>query len=367
MKIIYIVKSKLHFYPPCVSQIRMIKDLGVDIDVLYGTCDENTLNLLQKENINLIKISNIKDEYFGKFNKLVGWLKFRFALKKYLSKNYNKDDVLWFGNAETVIPMKFLLKNKKYIVSLLELLDESPLKRFLLHGILENAKIITCCEETRAYIVKHWYSLDLLPDVLPNKAYKQITQRCIEPSNEITKKIIEEIKGDDIIIYQGYLQNTEELIEIAHALNMCKKKYKFVLMGIDEYNSFSKIKEIYSNSVFYEYIPAPLHLEITSHAKIGILFYRPTILNKAFCAPNKIFEYSGFGIPMIGNKIPGLNNTIGVARAGRCIDLKRNNVLEAIEKIEENYEDYKNNALKFFYSVNNKDTIEKILKKIEDM
>ncbi|MBR3881817.1 MAG: hypothetical protein IKJ36_00950 [Clostridia bacterium] len=361
MKIIYIVKSRLHFYPPCVSQIRMIKDLGFDIDVLYGTCDDNTLKLLEEENINTIKVSNIKEEYFGKLNKLIGWLKFRLDLKKYLSKNYNKEDILWFGNAETVIPMKFLLKGKKYIVSLLELLDEAPLKRFLLHGILENARRVTCCEETRAYIIKYWYSLKYLPDVLPNKAYKQITQKCIEPSNIITKKIIDEIKGEDIIIYQGYLQNTEELLEIAYALKMCKKKYKFVLMGIDEYNSYSKIKDIFSNTVFYEYVPAPLHLEITSYARIGILFYRPTILNKAFCAPNKIFEYSGFGIPMIGNDIPGLNNTIGISRAGRCITLERNNVLQIIEEIEENYEEYKNNALKFFDSVNNKDVIEKIL------
>ena len=27
MKIVYIVKTKLHYYPPCISQIRMIKKL----------------------------------------------------------------------------------------------------------------------------------------------------------------------------------------------------------------------------------------------------------------------------------------------------------------------------------------------------
>ena len=64
-------------------------------------------------------------------------------------------------------------------------------------------------------------------------------------------------------------------------------------------------------------------MEITSYARIGINFYRPNCLNKAFCAPNKIYEFSGFGIPIIGNDIPGLKNTIGLNNAGKCVRLNR--------------------------------------------
>lgn len=363
MKYVYIVKSKLHFYPPCVSHIRMIKKLGYDIEVLYGTCDENTVKLLESENISCHKISNIADEYFGKLNKLKGWLKFRRDLKKYLKKYNDKDTIYWFGTAETVIPMKGLLKGKKYIVTLLELLDESPTKRKLLHGILENAYKITCCEETRAYIVKHWYSLKELPAIFPNKPYNQLTQRRAKPTSKLTEEIISQIKDEDVIIYQGYLQNTEELIELAKALNKCKNKYKLVLMGIDEYNSYNKIKEIYKNCVFFPYVPAPLHLEVTSYAKFGLLFYRPTILNKAFCAPNKVFEYGGFGIPMLGNDIPGLKNTIGNAQAGKCIELKCDNIIEALNEMESNYESYSKNATSYFYSIDNYKTMKEFLNK----
>ena len=102
-------------------------------------------------------------------------------------------------------------------------------------------------------------------------------------------------------------------------------------MGIDEYNSYEKIVDIYDNCVFYPYVPAPLHLEVTSYARFGILFYRPTILNKAFCAPNKIFEYGGFGIPMIGNDIPGLKNTIGNSNAGICTKLTEENIQKIVD------------------------------------
>ncbi len=363
MKIVYILKSKLHFYPPCVSHIRLIKKLGYDIEVLYGTCDKTTLDLLKKENISCTKVSTIEEEYFGKYNKLKGWIKFRLALKKKLREYDEKNTIFWFGTAETVIPMKGLLKGKKYIVTLLELLDDSPKKRKLLHGILENAIAVTCCEETRAYIVKYWYKLKELPTAFPNKAYNQLTKRRCKGTTDITKKIINEIKNEKIIIYQGYIQNPEELLEIAKALKEHKTKYKLVLMGIDQYKSFDKIKKEYNNCVYYEYVPAPLHLEITSYATIGILFYRPTCLNKAFCAPNKIFEYGGFGIPMIGNDVPGLKNTIGNARAGECIPLTKANILEALEKIELNYDEYSNNAINYFNSIDNLEIMKDFLEK----
>jgi len=345
----------------------MIKQLGYDVDVLYGTCDVNTINLLEDEGITCIQIPNIQEEYYGKVNKLKGWMTFRKELKKFLKKYNDSEVIYWFGTAETVIPMKGLLKNKKYVVTLLELLDASKLKRMLLHGILEKALKIAVCEETRAYILQYWYKLKELPTVFPNKPYNQLTEARSLPTTDLTMKIIDEIKNDEIIIYQGYLQNTEELLEIAYALKECSKKYKLVLMGMDSFNSYSKIKEVYDNCVFYDYVPAPTHLEITSYAKIGILFYRPTELNKAFCAPNKIFEYSGFGIPMIGNNIPGLKNTIGLAGAGECIELKKDKIIEAINKIENNYDKYQKNALDFFKSVDNCETMKNFLDTIKNI
>ncbi len=56
MKIVYIVKTKLHYYPPCISQIRMIKKLGGDIEVIYGTCDEKTRQLLEKKILTVSKL-----------------------------------------------------------------------------------------------------------------------------------------------------------------------------------------------------------------------------------------------------------------------------------------------------------------------
>ena len=50
-KVIYIVKSELHIYPPCIAQIRMLKKNGVDVEVWYGSCAKQLLAIFDAENI----------------------------------------------------------------------------------------------------------------------------------------------------------------------------------------------------------------------------------------------------------------------------------------------------------------------------
>lgn len=243
-------------------------------------------------------------------------------------------------------------------------MDEEKLKKYLLKNITRGAKAITVCEETRGYIQQSWWKLNVLPFVLPNKPYKHSRKKYCSPTCEETKKIINDIGDEEFILYQGIIQNTEELIEFAKALNHTKKRYKFVLMGIDKYNSIDAIKKVYTNVLYISYIPAPLHLEITSRAKIGITFYRPDSLNKVFCAPNKIYEYSGFGTPIISNNIPGLEKTVGYYKAAVCTEFNSKKIVEAIDKIEKSYEQYSENAMNFFDSTDNVKTTKELLKYI---
>ena len=133
-----------------------------------------------------------------------------------------------------------------------------------------------------------------------------------------------------------------------------QEEYTLLLMGIDKYHSVDKIKEIYDKVEYVSYIPAPYHLEITSYAHIGIVFYRDDCLNKVFCAPNKIYEYSG------------LKNTVGNAGAAECIDMKKDNIIKSIKKIEADYATYSANAKKFFAGTDNFETMKEMMEKIEN-
>ena len=360
-KIVYIVKTKLHYYPPCISQIRMLKDLGIEVEVLYGSSEYSAIKILKEEKIVCTKVGNLNENEKFKFQKVINWLKFRLSLSKKM-KCYDKNETFfWFGTAETVIPMLGNLFKYKYIVSLLELMDKQHLKLFLLKPIVKKALAITVCEEGRAYLQKDWWNLKKLPFVFPNKTYKHERNKNITPSCDITKKYVKKIGNEKFIMYQGIIQNTEELIEIARALNKTIKKFKLVLMGIDKYNSVKKIKEIYDNILFIPYIPSPLHLEITSRAYIGITYYRPDDLNRVFCAPNKIYEYSGFGIPMLCNDVLGLKNTVGKSGAAVCIDLKEDNIVNAIDRIDKEYKEFSLKSTQFFESADNEATMKNLL------
>lgn len=361
MKIVYIIYNKLHFYPPCVSQIRIIKKLGYDIDLIYGNCDTNTINILKKENINCIHIKYDNEDGISKFTKLIRIYQFRKKLIKKIGEYDKNKTLFWFGNAESSLTLKGKMKGRRYILSLLELYEENTVMHKLLHGIVEKAEHVTSCEETRGYLTKYWYKLNYVPTILPNKSYQQLETKNFSGSCEVTQKIISEIKGDDIIIYQGYINDNSELISFAKALNKINSNYKLLLMGIDQNNVYSKIKKIYKNTIYYDYIPAPLHLEITSHAKIGILFYNKSKLNNVYCAPNKIYEYSAFGIPIIGNNIPGLKNTIGAAKAGLCIDFDKDDIVASILELEKNYKSYSKNSRKFYENCDNVSKIKEII------
>lgn len=360
-KIIYIVKSDLSYYPPCMSQIRMIHDLGVEIEVWFGSSKETAISVLREERIPYVVLVDPRGEKPGSLDTLNNWLAFRKALLERLKTVDANQVILWFGNGESAMPMAGSLRGFQYVVSALELYDDIPIKRNLLRVLSKKAIAVTACEVTRAYIMRSWWSLEQVPYVFPNKPYGSTLQRELPLTCKETEQIINDLSGREFIIYQGILQNEEYVTEIAKALASMGSEYPLVLMGIDRNGMAPRIKQIYENTLFYESIPAPKHLEVTSRAHIGIVFYDGANLNKAFCAPNKIYEYSSFGLPMLANRIPGLMNTVGAAGCAECVDLEEKEIISAIKRIDSSYEKYSNAAKTFFNSTDNTQTMRRLL------
>lgn len=360
-KIIYIVKSNLAYYPPCMSQIRMIHDLGVDIEVWFGSSKRSAVEILSQEGISYVELVDPRRNALGKLDVFINWKSFRDAVRNRLKRINPKSVLLWFGTAETAMPMVGALGDFEYIVSALELYDDVPAKKKILGRLCRRAKAVTACEVTRAYIMRSWWELSKVPYVFPNKPYGSELSRALPLTCDETRRIIANLDGREFIIYQGILQNEECVAEIAKALVELEGRYPLVLMGIDRNGMAPRIKRIYSSTLYYESIPAPIHLEVTSRAHIGIVFYDGANLNKAFCAPNKIYEYSSFGMPMIANRIPGLLNTVGAAGCAECIDLTADNIARAIDAIDKNYVSYSEAAQAFFEKTDNLTTMSNML------
>ena len=361
-KVYYVVKSELHYYPPCLSQIRMLNDAGVDVTAVYGSSKSTAIDILKNDGIECVELVDTRGKFKGKIDKIYNWWTYRRSLVKYLKTIDRRDSLVWFGNVESYLPLLGHLDRYHTAVSFLELLDLRSFKSWFTGKLVKNNVFVTACEETRGYVMRDNWNLDKLPYIIPNKPYRIDIKKNAIPSTTETENIINQIKGKKYIIYQGIFQNVEYISAVAEALTEAYPDYFFVLMGMDRNNVIPQIKKLNKNIVYVPYIPAPLHLEITSHARIGLLFYEPFHLNRAFCAPNKIYEYSSFGIPIIGNNIPGLKNTIGTAHAGVCVEINKGNIIKAIKYIESNYEAMQYAANDFYQSTDNFSTIKTIIK-----
>lgn len=367
-KVIYIVKTDLHYYPPCMAQIRMLKKSGVNIEVWFASSNQSAIDILEKEDIDYICLGE-SYKPVSKLDKIKNWIEFRRKISKQLSKIDKvilNDIFFWIGTAESAIPLIGKIKKYNYILTMLELLDD-PANRYKLKlfGLMaRKAKSIVVCEQTRAYLIKYWFKLKALPYIMPNKPYGLKAMRRIVPTCDNTREAIDRIKDKKFIIYQGIFQNVNYMVEFAKAMKEINSDYYLVIMGFDLYNTgmYHKIKTIYDKVIHLESLSAPLHLEVTSYADIGLVFYEDNSLNHAFCAPNKIYEYSAFGIPSLGNNIPGLENTIGKAKAGICVEFKKELLIEALNDLINNYLLYKKNSHKFYESTDNQITIDMIIR-----
>lgn len=360
MKIIVLHIGNILKYPPIMNLLNIINDLQIECLVITTKSEFN-----DNEKFKTIRFCEIKIEY-EKINspiKKLLYLKFiRNNIWKIIKAEYNEDDVIWVSSN---VALKYLGNNivkMNYVLHLMELFkelryfNEIPFLKFNSHKIADNALAVVVPEYNRAHITKAWWNLKSLPLIFHNKpCYYKNFNRNMDIRNKNAKTIIDKIKNKKILLYQGIVDDKERpLVNYIKAIEKMGNDYAFVIMSSGE-NIYKHIKS--KNYYFIPYIKPPLHLEVTSHAYIGILSYYPvksfsSELNSIYCAPNKTFEYSMFAIPMIGNDVPGLKYVFEPYNAGVCLEeFTVENICKAIKHIESNYEAMSCGAHKYYDSV----------------
>ena len=74
-------------------------------------------------------------------------------------------------------------------------------------------------------------------------------------------------------------------------------------------------------------------------------------INAVFCAPNKVYEFAGFGIPMLCNDNPGLKYTVEYGGFGVCVpELTTPHIASALKHINANAESMGEAANRYFDS-----------------
>lgn len=362
MEHILIFKDDIIKYPPIISIINYLLKRHVNVTIL-GYCSNSSITKSYIQNG--VKYYNIIGDLqkHQKLFKLKELYCYRERVFKWVKTNANSDSTIWLFGCQEIWLLHPVIDNYKTILYLFEMPSFNVPIRYKLFCddqayyssfMSQNTKVV-CCEYNRAHITKAYFGLKKLPYIIPNKPLisEDFESHKIQLPFDTTDK--------KIILYQGIFNYPErKLDEFCKAVEYLPKEFVLILMGTESEYKKSLYKKYHSNRIYFlPFYPTPTHLQITKLAYIGILSYNTVsnsilnTLNLLYCAPNKIFEYAKFGIPMLSNDLPALNSIFSKFNAGVCDSICTPlSLSECIINIDNNYELYSQGAHLLYDSVN---------------
>lgn len=362
MKVIFIHKGTLTQFPPDISAILILSELGHEVTLIDEGVNDYWKDRLSKMGVGIYEVLPRYHGYLGRF---LDYISFRLRVRKLLNIIVNdKDDtVLWVEGAPAILALGKVLKQYRYLLHILELHENRKYQLRAIGNDIHQAEVVFMPEYTRTVLYQLWFKTKVRPVVLPNKPYFIPSEQDLKDLKLKYSELVKLFESKKVILYQGHVSNGRDLTTFVKAIKELGSDYVFCLMGTD-HGVLKEWKKIDSSIIHIDYIPAPEYLLMTSLCYIGILGYNPYCLNSMFCAPNKLYEYAAFGKPMLGNDIPGLQ-VIENRKIGKVVDENNiESIKESIKQIEENYSSYSRNSWDFYLNTDNKEVIRQSLKSL---
>ena len=371
-KIVVVCANDVMVYPPVINLVLNLLNNSHSVTLI----GQNAVSLPEEiKNLKNFKYYSLPSKEKGSsFIKSIFFrIKRKNSLIKLTKKSMKDADILWTTTSETIGDLGKVVLDYKNVLQLMELTHDGyifkNIIKFPLGKIAAASWKTVVPEENRAYIQKVWWNLQKRPYVLPNKPY---SLEYGEITSEMAKAI-EVLKNEHrkILLYLGGIWPDRDLTTFSDAVDKLGDKYCLCIIGKpygkEAEKSLSTL--IKKDSVIYlGSYKAPKHLAFVRYAHIGLLPYRPTFdagvseLNALYCAPNKIYEYAGFDIPMLGSDVLGLKNQFEKFNIGVCCDMQNvSDIINGINKIEQEYEVMKSNCKLFYDSVDLDDIVSKII------
>lgn len=377
--IVVIQYKELEFLPPVMALLEVLQRIGHMV-VYVGVASpagERFLKGLGIEyhfmpyNASLYRNNSFVTKITHRLQRVAGFQSRRVWVNQCIRALQSRfgDIILWCSEVQSAALLgRDALRYARRIVSIYELSDFYG-KAWLGFPFLEflAGSTVVVPEENRAVILEQCLGLLKRPLVLPNKpaTHPRTTNLPVE-SLQFTE-LMKHVGSRPIFLYQGVWTPDRSFVSVLIE-TLCRERPDYCVLSMPGGEAVETLKAKYPNVFSHHYIPPPNHLAVTSHATVGIAVYNSSgttlleRLNAQYCAPNKVYEYSGFGIPILGNDVPGLRYTIGQSGAGRCCELQPESVLEAADDLVNRHAEYRQRATQFFDSVSLDEIVEMILK-----
>ena len=353
-------------YPPVLSLIENLLTNGYIVNYVGFGVYEAPEKIRKDKNFHFRNMPIING------NRVIDKIKREYIRKRYANiytEEFMKaSDVLWTTTDISVrtIPKICEKYSNKHIMQLMELEEWYPrivginLFKFPIEQYARSAWKVVVPEINRAHIQQTWWNLKQCPSVLPNKPYSIEAADANLVADAV--KVMKEEKRK-IILYLGIIAKDRNIDLFADAIETINDEYCLYVAGKIDNNmkyEFQSMVNKYKCLTYLGNFRAPNHLALLKNAYIGLIpyylnekheFISP--LNVQYCAPNKIFEYSSYGIPMIGTNMMGLRYPFEKFNIGICCEeMNRKEIKRCIDIIENNYQEMCRNCLNYYQSVN---------------
>ncbi len=352
--------------PPILSASVLLARLGRRVHVGTSNAGQDVIALLRSEGVRVTAFGRTYRNLHSVSGRLLSGIQFHRDAWRFIS-TLPETTPLWIGSADTAIALGPRLLKRRYVLQLNELYDTTWHLRLPLRPFARSALCVVVPEASRAAIMRYWYRLPCTPHVLPNKPVLQCRGRNAHIDDPRAKGIIESLgSAIKLVLYQGQITAERDIRPVAAVVNKLGEPWRFAVMGADAaFQPFlEEVRHLCPNVIVIPRIPAPGHLQVTSHAYIGAITYTRTSFNHLFCAPNKIWEYSAAAVPMICDDLPGLQ-VVAAGGAGVCVDFQDSEALtSSLLRIDTHHERYSAAAAQFFETVDTTATIAAIVRNI---
>lgn len=347
---------------PLMTLALVAKELGHDIEVVTSSCEKRTEERYAGMGITVVSLCpEITFPVAGILGKIRFWRAFSKRAWSHLA-NKSPNNLLWIGSADTALALGKRLFARTYVLHIRELYDTVPHYRRALAKYAGRAKCVVVPEMCRAAILRSWYGLHQTPFVLPNKPAEHPKQRNLVIEDPQASAALASLHPNErIVLYQGHLGLGRDVLPVAEAVRRMGNGWRFVVMGPGNADYIARLTQNYPEVIHVPRVSAPLHLQITSRATIGVIVYGWDKLNNVFCAPNKIWEYAGFGLPMLCSDLPALQLTVQASGAGICVDMTDSiQMATALQQMGENYDQFSQSSVRFYDAVDIRSIIQLI-------
>jgi glycosyltransferase involved in cell wall biosynthesis len=271
--------------------------------------------------------------------KLSKYFKMICLLVKMKFKYRSKEQAIFTTDIFT-LALNLLLKNKGHQLIYLqyELIDVNQLNTLdqfifkMVQALSARIDIIVTPELNRT---------EFLQQLLPKANAKTFLTLPNTNNNSTDEAVVKNLgdKGPKIITHIGAVglnHHIESFLKAVSELDQAHYEVRFV---------GSLTQEVLELITKYEcscvkVIGQIKHSELKKYYQetdLGIILYKDVSLNHRFCAPNKLYEYWSYGIPVVGDRLPGLQSIFTEDYLGRLINMADSNqIFEAIENITQN-------------------------------